>query len=246
MSFLFCMFGAIAVIVMCNIIIFRWNVKMKRRVICFLMVCIFTASTTQPFVSVDAAELWNKGSQSKKGGKTYYNNRKLSPNNSSSTLYNHKGISSNNKKTSISRKTSRSGYGLYREVRMSKQKPSKQWKRMSSTAVSNRQSDVEFALKQEYRILIDVAKKMNVETKKQQKQRYKDQKKYEKRIAQYKRDQAQAKIDEQVQRDEAYARLVGKKGWRKRKASKDRGHSAAVRGDTGGVKKSTKLFNDLH
>lgn len=220
---------------------------MKRRVICFLMVCIFTTLSVKPFVSVDAAELWNKGSHSKKGGKTYYNKHKSSPKNGVSPLYNRKGISSKrDNKTSISRKSTQSGYGLYKEVRMSKQKPSKQWKRMSSSAVSNRQSDVEFALRQEYKILIDVAKKMNIETKKQQKQRYKDQKKYEKRVAQYKVDHAQAKLDEEVSRDKAYARLVGKKGWRQKKAKKTYGHNSAVRVDSSNVRKSTKLFNDLH
>ncbi len=222
---------------------------MKRRAICFFMVCIFAMSTTQPFVTVDAAELWNKGSHKKSNGKTYYNKHK-SKSKKKHTLYNSRGISSkNDRQKSISRKNSSSGYGLYKEVRMSKPKASKQWKRMSSSAVSNRLSDVEFALRQEYTILIDVAKKLNEATKKQKKKIYEDNKRFEKRVAKYKRDQEQAKINEELERDMAYARLMKNKGWRKRSSHKNSSNdnrSSSVRVDSSGKKKSTKLYNDIH
>lgn len=222
--------------------------KMKHRIFCFLMVCIFTISTAQPFMNADAAELWNKGSQAKKSGKkTYYNKSKSSHKKTTHSLFNRKGVTSKvENKAATSTYRGGAGYGFYREVRMSKQKSSKQWSKMSSVAVRNRQNDVDFALQQEYTILKNTAKMMNEETKKQQAVRYQNYKKHQKKVAKYKRDYAQSKLNEEAQRDKAYAKLAKTKGWRSHKSSKNSKRSSATKKSSTGLKKSKKLFNDIH
>lgn len=222
---------------------------MKHRIFCFLMVCIFTISTAQPFMNADAAELWNKGSHSKKSGKkTYYNKSKSSHKKSTHSLFNRRGVTSKvENRTSTYR--SGAGYGFYTEVRMSKQVSSRQWSKMSSAAVRNRQNDVDFALQQEYTILKNIAKKMNKSTKKQQASRYQNYKKHQKEVARYKRNYAQSKLNEEIQRDKAYAKLTKGKGWRSRKSSKKSGYSSVMKKNSTGLtnlKKPKKLFNDIH
>ena len=221
---------------------------MKHRIFCFLMVCIFTMSTAQPFMSASAADLWNKGSHEKKSGKkSYFNKSKSSHKKGGKALFNRKGISSKAaQQATTSKYNSHSGYGFYKEVRMSKQKTSRQWKTMSSTAVRNRQNDVDFALEQEYALLKKVAKEMNAATKKQQAVRYQDYKKHQKEVAQYKQDYAKSRLDEESKRDKAYAKLTKKKGWRSSKSSKSSGRNTVTKRSSTSLKKPKKLFNDIH
>ncbi|PCJ98209.1 MAG: hypothetical protein COA45_08660 [Zetaproteobacteria bacterium] len=198
-------------------------------------------------MNAGAAELWNKGSYGKKSGKTYFNKSKSTHQKSHSALFNRKGISSKIENRTTAYK-SYGGYGFYKEVRMSKQKPSKQWRMLSSTAARNRQNDTDFALQQEYRILKDTAQKMNIEIKKEQAVEYQNYKNHQKRIAQYKLDRAQGKLDEEIKRDQAYARLTGKKKSHtySRTSSKNSGRNSGTRGKSTGLKKPNKLFNDIH
>lgn len=218
--------------------------KMKHRVICFLMACIFTATTAHPFMSVDAAELWNKGTSAKKSGKSYYNKSGNTTKKGTHTLFNRKGTVVHNEKSASAYRGHNAGYGFYTEVRMSEQKVSRQWKMLSASAVRNRQADVDLALQQEYEILKDVAKKMNIATKQQQKVRVQNYKKHQKEIARYKVAAAEAELDEEVRRDRAYAKLGHKKGKSSRKVSKSSGRKSATKTRSSGLKKPTRLFND--
>ncbi|PCI98583.1 MAG: hypothetical protein COB14_07640 [Alphaproteobacteria bacterium] len=204
------------------------------------MVCIFTISTAQPFMSADAAELWNKKSSGKSAGKTYRNKPRSTGTHS---FFNRKGLSSR-----VENKTAKyrghSGYGFYTEVRMSKQKKSRQWARMSSSSVRNRQNDLDLALQQEYTILKNVAKKMNIASKKQQESRYQDYKRHQKEVVQYKLDYAKSKVDEEKRRDRAYAKLSNKKGWSSRRSSKSSTRKSASSKRSTGLKKPKRLFND--
>lgn len=216
---------------------------MKHRIFCFLMVCIFTISTAQPFMSADAAELWNKKSSGKSSGKTYRSKPRSTGKQGAHSFINRKGLSSRVESNTVKYR-GHSGYGFYTEVRMSKQKKSKQWARMSSSSVRNRQNDLDIALQQEYTILKNVAKKMNVASKKQQEKRYQDYKRHQRDIAQYKLDYAKSKVDEEKRRDRAYAKLSNKKGWSSRRSSKSSTRKPASGNRSTGLKKPKRLFND--
>ncbi len=168
---------------------------MKRKIICLFMVCVFGAVTLQPSDSARAAKLWN--SQTDRAGDSEKGKRRIySPNKTKGsqkrTLYNRKGqgraVISNSRSS-----RELNSIEAYKRVKMAGQKPSKLWKFMDSSAASNRQSDIDMALQQEYNINKKAAVTMINALKIRGQERALNARKDKARLAKYKADQAAKK-----------------------------------------------------
>lgn len=156
---------------------------MRYSVYAFLMVVGFGVCLPQPFVALNAAELWNKKTVTSKetGGKSLYNGSKLHYG-GDVALYNRGGVQAVQKRDN--------GYlstiNAYKVVRKTKPQSSKLWKFMGRNAAISRQSDVDAALQLEYELQIANSKYQIEQARKFEEERQKMDKLHGEQIAAYK------------------------------------------------------------
>lgn len=223
---------------------------MKYPILCAFLVVVFTASAFQPFASSDAAEIWNsqrKNSTSRTN--SYYNpSGKASNRTPSATLYNSRN----------SRTPDKVKYGnrldsvvqAYKDVKMSGQRESKQWKHLSSNAKKNRQSDIDRALQIEYKTRKNTAKSMIQVFKEDEIARQKNKKRHEAERAAREAAKEEKALERQHKKDIALGRAEKGSTRSSVKGSYTASGSKRVRrvrkssSSSTRLKKPKRLFND--
>ncbi len=151
---------------------------MKRQILYIAMVSVFTFVIFQPYMNLNAAELWNSPSKGKDLGNKIYNQRKAYE--AKKSLYNR---TNENKKSQFNHGVS--SIRTSKDIKMSKQYPSKLWEIMPASELENRQADIDFALEQEYNIKKKTAILVNKVIRDNEKRQYAAEKRYQKDLAKY-------------------------------------------------------------
>ena len=175
---------------------------MRHPVLCTFLALILTFTTAQPFAGLNAAELWNSQKEKGTSKKTYYYNQSKSSNKKGITLYNSQSSQKSNS-ISLGGGDLKSTLQAYKNVKVSGQHPSKLWKFMSTSALKNRQADIDHALQIEYKTRQDTAKKMTALFKEVQIARIKAEKEYQKQLADYYEKKEAEELEKQKKKEEA-------------------------------------------
>ena len=223
---------------------------MKHPYLCVCLTFVMCLTAYHSGVRLNAAELWNstRSGASSSDSPSYFVKKKEDVRGQSATIYNDSRKSNQvNRKTLFNSKNSSivssNGGGLdeaihaYNNVKMGKQRPSRQFKSMSPNAVSNRQADIDLALQHEYdrrkataRMMIDVAREVGATRARTDRERQEElvairEEKEAKALA------AQRKKDRAIGKNVAYRTSNRNVRYKKSSSSSD-------------LKKPTRLFND--
>ncbi|MGH1376110.1 MAG: hypothetical protein ACRBCK_07155 [Alphaproteobacteria bacterium] len=170
---------------------------MKYSVYGFLVVFGFGVMAPGPYITLNAAELWNSPSGTSKApsGKAIYNGS-ASHYGGDVVLYN---------RTAVQARKHGDGYlssiDAYKVVRKGKKTSSKLWKFMGRNAALSRQSDVDVALQQEYELQIANSKYQIAQARKFEQERREMEKLHGQQIADYKAGKQKSrkkKLDQKV------------------------------------------------
>ena len=220
---------------------------MKRPVLCLFLTCMFTFVTAQPYMSLNAAEIWNKGnhgSEKKKSGKPRYFNtpkhgeRPKFDDGEKPRLYNYKKTSKKDRKLANAGSLKAKVFG--KKITMSGQKPSKLWSYMSPNAIKNRQADTDFALQQEYNIRKTTAQRMQASHIQSQKKLLKMMQKDQLRMARFYKEREEKEEARQQKKINAFAHLT--RG--KTKYNVPGTYKSSMEKNSMGMKKPKRIFND--
>ena len=210
---------------------------MKHLLLCLFMICAFTVSTVRPFMDLNAAELWNSRSGAEKPSKGYYNKRKSSKG-SGSTIYNRNRPSS---EVPVSNSGLRSSLQAYKKMKVSRdQKSSKLWSKMSSSAVMNRQADIDNALQREYKIRKRTTARMIAGAKQREADRIAGEKKYKALLEKIRADKNADKAERAARKE----RALKNPNARSTTSSSKRVYKSSSKKRDIGLKKPKKLFNN--
>ena len=222
----------------------------------YLCVCLTFALSVTAYhsgVRLNAAELWNSTGVGASSSSSYYVDKKSSKKGNIGSYYNVPGNSSSINRATLynvkdATKLNSLGGGLetvvqaYNNVKMGRQKKSRQFSTMSADAVSNRQADIDHALQIEYSTRKSTAMYMIEVYKKDEAARVQGLRDHQDHLAAMRAEKETKALERQRKKDRALGRASG------RRISSARGgkrvvNSSSSRSSTG-LKKPARLFND--